>query len=105
MFNEGKPKSSAYAHIEALIGDFGLPSADWFQRIESTVGEYVDLKLYARSDVIADCLLYAYHVVQQFSLCSNCTGVKEGGKLSIAFQNGREGTGGVASDGIGTTCD
>ena len=63
----GKPKSSTYAHIEAQIGDLGLPTEDWFLRIESTAGEYVDLKLSPHSDVIADSLIDACHVVPQFN--------------------------------------
>ena len=62
----GKPRSSTYAHIEAQIGDLGLPTADWFLRIESTAGEHVDLKLSAHSDVIADCLIDACHAVPEF---------------------------------------
>ena len=62
----GKPKSSTYAHIEAQIGDLGLPTEDWFLRIESTAGEYVDLKLSPHSDVIADSLIDACHAVPEF---------------------------------------
>ena len=62
----GKPKSSTYAHIEAQIGDLGLPTNDWFLRIETANGDFTDLKLAPYPDNIADCLLDACHVVPQF---------------------------------------
>ena len=64
---EGKPKSSTYEHIEASIGDLGLPTEEWFLRIESSSGEYVDLKLSPHQDVIADSLIDACHVVPRFN--------------------------------------
>ena len=64
---EGKPKSSTYEHIEASIGDLGLPTEEWFLRIESSSGEYVDLKLSPHLDVIADSLIDACHVVPRFN--------------------------------------
>ena len=59
---EGKPKS--YAHI--TIGDLGLPSIDWFLRIQTASGDYVDMKLAPYKDYIADCLLDACKTVPQF---------------------------------------
>ena len=64
---EGQPKSSTYDHIEAQIGNVGLPTSDWVLRIEASADNYVDMQLASYPDYIADCLIDACRVVPRFN--------------------------------------